>query len=154
MKVILGLQPDFFCVFFVVWIVVIVSVTRQSPMYDNIFVTVGLTGGKTIFIFAPALFCRAIQECPTGSNSSECRICSDYHMRQDATCRSCPGFGSASGAWVNGKDVGYRPTDKRLKTLGSSNLGGSVSSKRSIVSLWCRRIQKDSSYSDGKSWCW
>ena len=36
-------------------------------------------------------------ECPIGSNSSECRICTDYHTRQDAMCRSCPGFGSASG---------------------------------------------------------
>ena len=36
--------------------------------------------------------------CSTGSRSPECRICSDYHTRKDSMCRSCPGFGHASGA--------------------------------------------------------
>ena len=36
--------------------------------------------------------------CSTGSRSPECRICSDYHTRKDSMCRSCPGFGTASGA--------------------------------------------------------
>ena len=36
--------------------------------------------------------------CSTGSHSPECRICSDYHTRKDSMCRSCPGFGTASGA--------------------------------------------------------
>ena len=36
--------------------------------------------------------------CPTGSRSHECRICSEYHSRKDSMCRSCPGFGTASGA--------------------------------------------------------
>ena len=36
--------------------------------------------------------------CSTGSRSLECRICSDYHTRQDSMCRSCPGFDTLSGA--------------------------------------------------------
>jgi len=36
--------------------------------------------------------------CSTGSRSQECRICSEYHSRKDSMCRSCPGFGTASGA--------------------------------------------------------
>ena len=37
-------------------------------------------------------------ECPTGSHSPECRICSRYHTREDGMCKSCPGFVSVSGA--------------------------------------------------------
>lgn len=37
-------------------------------------------------------------ECPTGSDSPECRICSRYHTREDGMCKSCPGFTSVSGA--------------------------------------------------------
>ena len=37
-------------------------------------------------------------ECPTGSHSPECRICSRYHTREDVKCKSCPGFVSVSGA--------------------------------------------------------
>ena len=37
-------------------------------------------------------------ECPTGSDSPECRICSRYHTRQGGKCKSCPGFTSVSGA--------------------------------------------------------
>ena len=40
-------------------------------------------------------------ECPTGSHGPECRICSRYHTREDredGMCKSCPGFGSVSGA--------------------------------------------------------
>ena len=36
--------------------------------------------------------------CSTGSRSPECRICSDDHTRKDSMCRSCPGFGTLSGA--------------------------------------------------------
>ena len=36
--------------------------------------------------------------CSTSSRSQECRICSEYHSRKDSMCRSCPGFGTASGA--------------------------------------------------------
>ena len=36
--------------------------------------------------------------CSTGSRGQECRICSEYHSRKDSMCRSCPGFGTASGA--------------------------------------------------------
>ena len=35
--------------------------------------------------------------CSTSSRSQECRICSEYHSRKDSMCRSCPGFGTASG---------------------------------------------------------
>ena len=37
-------------------------------------------------------------ECPTGSHSPECRICSRYHTREDGMCKSCPGFTSVSGS--------------------------------------------------------
>ena len=36
--------------------------------------------------------------CPTGSRGQECRICSEYHSRKNSMCRSCPGFGTVSGA--------------------------------------------------------
>ncbi len=36
--------------------------------------------------------------CYAGSHSQECRICSEYHSRKNSMCRSCPGFGTASGA--------------------------------------------------------
>eukprot|EP00435_Cladocopium_sp_Y103_P021056 s1106_g5.t1 len=70
-------------------------------------------------------------ECPTGSNSSECRICSDYHTRQQATCRSCPGFGSASGTCTHrgtcddDVDARQRQAAKNVSGFGRAGATGS-----------------------------
>ena len=70
-------------------------------------------------------------ECPTGSNSSECRICTDYHTRQDAMCRSCPGFGSASGTCTHrgicddDVDARQRQAAKNVSGFGHAGATGS-----------------------------
>eukprot|EP00435_Cladocopium_sp_Y103_P064097 s1055_g25.t1 len=70
-------------------------------------------------------------ECLTGSNSSECRICSDYHTRQDAACHSCPGFGSASGTCTHrgvcddDVDARQRQQAKNVSGFGRAGATGS-----------------------------